>query len=164
MLISSRKPALNAGNQFPVTLKGQKIRYIHAHEPIAILSSESEDDLPHIPTVAEDPLLLSPMKASHTVIDLTLDSDDEDEDGKEASSEGEVDVVQRDKDMTNIVSQTPKPRPNPQPRPLIKALPKFLQDQSGQFEDPWEEDDGSILTLWVFEMHCIYCCHSLRLC
>lgn len=64
------------------TPKSRNIRYVHAHKPISISSSDSEDEQEDAKVKGEagpDSLPNSPVKASHTreVIDLTVSSSDE---------------------------------------------------------------------------------------
>ena len=102
-----------------LTPRSRNIRYIHAHKPVSISSSESEDETEHEkPAEKLDPLLRSPVKASHTkeVIDLTGDSSDEDE-----AEEEEVLDELLDTESELSKKQIVEPAP-PSSKPKLKGI------------------------------------------
>lgn len=122
------------------TPKGRKVRHIHAQEPILVSSSDSEDEVPTSVPEA-DPLLYSPVKVSHTIIDLTHDSDEECDDVLPLN---DTDRLNQKDEPTPLAA-----KPRPKPRPLAKGTSSLFKYSNSVecTDDACGENLATILSL-----------------
>lgn len=129
------------------TPKSRNIRYVHAHKPISISSSDSEDEQDDTKVKGEagaDSLLHSPVKASHTreVIDLTLTSSDEAEED-EVLEELVNNVGSQSQESEAAVREALEPTPEPKGKGV--ARPSSGRPPEGKGRETRSDDDGPIL-------------------
>ncbi|KAI0700412.1 hypothetical protein BC835DRAFT_416243 [Cytidiella melzeri] len=124
----------------PATPKRRAVRYIHAHKPISVSSSDSEEEVQETSKYT-NPLSYSPEKASHAreVIDLTLDSSDDDEGEAMHELNIHIEASPSNKRLREVMAFRPTPKTRSVEGPFPPCFP--------QPEEPWNMSDGSILTL-----------------
>lgn len=113
---------------------------MHAQEPISVSSSDSEDEaLTSAPVI--DPLLYSPVKVSHAIIDLTHDSDEE---CGEVLPFNDTDRINQKDEPTPLAA-----KPRPKPRPLAKSTSSLFKYSNSveRTDDSWGRNVGSIIDL-----------------
>ncbi|KAI0762076.1 SprT-like family-domain-containing protein [Irpex lacteus] len=125
------------------TPRSRNIRYVHAHKPISISSSDSEDEHEDTKVKGEagpDSLLNSPVKASHTreVIDLTLTSSDEAEED-EVLEELVNNIGSQSQESEVAVREALEPTPEPQGKGVARPSPERPPGVKGK-ETRREED------------------------
>jgi hypothetical protein len=136
--------------QAPAVLKSRSVRYVHAHKPISVSSSDSELETEAMASTSYNSSLHSPVKASHKldVIDLTVSSsEDEYNTGEE---DGLLDKAHSDSDLNTLKQLSlggteSEPKTNVRNVQTRQTFPSSILEQ----QDPWDTNDGSILTWYM---------------